>query len=75
MRPIVDGIEEKFGDQLAVRRVNAAVGDGPEIMSGYRIPGHPTVLIFDEAGNEIQRLVGVQPAENIEVILALAGVE
>lgn len=75
MTPIVDGIEEKFGTQLAVRRVNAAVGDGPEIMSRYRLPGHPTVLIFDEAGKEVQRLLGVQPAATVEEILASVGVE
>lgn len=75
MTPIVDGIEEKFEEALAVRRINATEGDGSAVMSGYRIPGHPTLLIFDEAGNEVQRLVGVQPAENIEVVLALMGVE
>ena len=75
MTPIVDGIEEELGEELAVRRINAAVGDGPEIMRSYRIPGHPTVLIFDEAGNEVQRLLGVQPTESLEEILASIGVE
>lgn len=75
MTPIVDGLEQKFGEQLAVKRINAAVGNGPEIMRSYRIPGHPTVIIFGQKGQEVQRLFGVQPAKTIEEILASILVE
>jgi hypothetical protein len=67
--PIVDGLEQQFGEQLAVKRINADIGDGPSIMRDYRILGHPTLLIFDRAGQEVHRLVGPQPAETIEDIL------
>lgn len=62
----MDGLEEQYAGRLAVRRVNAAVGDGPAIMRDYRIPGHPTVLIFDDRGREIHRLLGPQPVGVIE---------
>jgi thioredoxin-like negative regulator of GroEL len=51
---------------LAVKRVNADVGDGPTIMRDYRIPGHPTLLLFDDQGQEIARLVGPQAEEIVE---------
>jgi thioredoxin-like negative regulator of GroEL len=67
--PIVDGLEQQYGDQIAVRRVNAAVGDGPAIMRTYRIPGHPTIMIFDNAGQEINRLIGPQSTAAVEEAL------
>lgn len=56
-------------DQIAVKRINADVDDGPTIMRTYRIQGHPTVLIFDPQGQEVQRCLGPQPAGAVEVVL------
>ncbi len=69
MSPIVDGIEQKYRDKIAVKRVNANVGDGPEIMRAYRIQGHPTTLIFNNQGQEVQRFFGAQPSETVEEVL------
>ena len=72
MTPIVDGLEQQYGNQFAVRRVNAAEGDGPAIMQGYRIPGHPTLMIFDSEGQEVKRLIGSQSATSVEEALQKA---
>ena len=69
MAPIVDGTEDRFGDQIAVRRVNAISGDGPAIMQAYRLQGHPTVLIFDAQGREVRRLIGPQSQEVLDEVL------
>lgn len=69
MTPVVNGLEEMYGQQVAFKRINANRGDGPAIMQAYRIPGHPTTLIFNRQGQEIERLVGPQPAETVEEIL------
>lgn len=69
MTPIVDGIEQQYEQQIVVKRINADVGDGPAIVRTYRIPGHPTTLIFNGQGQEIQRLLGPQSAEVIEEAL------
>lgn len=69
MSPIVDGLEQQYQGQISVRRINAAAGDGPAIMKAYRILGHPGILIFDRQGQEVKRLMGVQPVEEIEVVL------
>jgi thioredoxin-like negative regulator of GroEL len=63
MAPIVDGLEQQYGDSVAFKRVNAALGDGPAIMEAYRIPGHPVTLIFDADGTETQRFIGPQPVD------------
>lgn len=69
MKPIVDGLEQKYGAQMVVRRINANEGDGPAIMYDYKIPGHPVILIFDRQGQEVKRLIGPQPVEAIEEVL------
>jgi thioredoxin-like negative regulator of GroEL len=69
MTPIVDGLEQEYGGQIVVQRINAEQGDGPAIMREYRILGHPTLLIFDSQGQEVQRLMGPQSAQGLEVLL------
>ncbi|MCB0212472.1 MAG: thioredoxin family protein [Anaerolineae bacterium] len=69
MKPIVDGLEQTYGEQLVFKRINAIEGNGPAIMRDYRIPGHPTTLIFDSEGQEVQRFIGPQPVEAIEDII------
>ena len=60
MTPIVDGVEATFSPQLVVKRINANRGEGPAVMRAYRIPGHPTTLIFNADGQEEQRFIGPQ---------------
>jgi thioredoxin-like negative regulator of GroEL len=69
MTPIVDGLNEQYGKQITIKQVNADIGDGPKIIQLYRIPGHPTILIFDKEGEEVARLFGPQPAEIVEEAL------
>jgi len=67
--PIVDGLEEQYGDRVAIKRINADVGDGPAVMKEYGILGHPVLLVFDRSGREVERLLGPQPAEAVEELL------
>jgi thioredoxin-like negative regulator of GroEL len=69
MTPIVNGLEQQYSEEIVFKRVNAEVGDGPEIMQAYRIPGHPTIMLFDGEGQEIQRILGSQSTETIEEAL------
>lgn len=69
MTPIVDGLEQEYGGQIVVQRINAEKGDGPAIMRAYEILGHPTLLIFNSRQEEVHRLIGPQPVHEIEVLL------
>jgi thioredoxin-like negative regulator of GroEL len=69
MTPIVDGLAEKYQEQVVTKRINANEGTGPQIMRAYQLPGHPTVIIFNDQGQEVQRFVGPQPVEAIEKVL------
>lgn len=70
MQPIVDGLEEKYADKIAFKRVNADKGDGPKIIRAYNILGHPTILLVSENGRELQRMVGPQSPEDLNDALA-----
>ncbi|MEW5959028.1 MAG: thioredoxin family protein [Chloroflexota bacterium] len=65
----MDGLEEQYGERVTIKRINAQVGDGPAIMQEYRLGGHPTLLIFDQNGAEVQRWLGPQPAQVVEELL------
>lgn len=65
MTPIVDGLEAQYGNLVAFQRINANSGEGPVIMRAYRIQGHPTLLLLDRNGREVNRLIGPQPAETV----------
>jgi thioredoxin-like negative regulator of GroEL len=69
MMPIVNGLEQQYGEQIAFKRVNAEVDDGPEIMRAYRIRGHPTIMLFDGEGQEVRRILGPQTTETVEEAL------
>lgn len=69
MTPIVDGLEEQYQGRVAFQRVAANHGDGPEIIRDYNILGHPTTLLLDGAGQEVNRLLGPQSRETLETLL------
>lgn len=75
MKPIVDRLETQFAGQIAFQRVKTDEGDGPALTRAYRIQGHPTFLIIDPQGQELNRLIGPQSAEQltaaIQQVLAL----
>ncbi len=69
MKPIVNGLEQEFGDRIAIRRVNADKENGPAIVRAYNILGHPTILFIDGAGQEVQRFVGPQSVETLRTAI------
>ena len=69
MTPIVDGLEEQYQGRIAFQRIDANREDGPAIIRDHNILGHPAILIVDQAGQEVKRLLGPQPAEALEALL------
>ena len=69
MRPIVNGLEATYQDQIAFQRIDVEAGDGPTIMKAYRISGHPTILLYDAEGQEVSRLFGPQTEEDLTAAL------
>lgn len=72
MQPIVDGLEMKYHETVAFKRINASTSEGLEIFNAYSLFGHPSYLILGETGKILWQSVGEQPAENIENALKTA---
>jgi len=69
MTPIVDGLEAAYQGRVTFQRIDADRGAGPTIIREYHILGHPTILIINQEGKEVNRLVGPQSAEDLDEIL------
>lgn len=76
MRPIVDGIGERYAGQVAVIGLNARDGDiGQQAFEALSLAGHPAFLVVSAEGEERYRAVGVVASSRLtgELDAALEG--
>jgi hypothetical protein len=73
MEPIVDGLEETYGHEFKIVRINIDRSDGVKLAREHGIIGQPSYIFFDRGGEEIRRMAGSQfpevMAQEIERIL------
>ena len=65
MRPIVNGLEEDYGDQIAFQRLNVAQ-EGQDLFRRYNLRGHPAYVIVNTEGEVLWRFVGQVPRQTLE---------
>jgi len=59
MRPIVDGLQEEYEEQIAFVYLNAGDdADGQAIFQSLALPGHPSYIIFTQE-DEVFRSFGI----------------
>jgi hypothetical protein len=58
MKPVVDELENEFGDQILFIRLNIQDKVGRELAPVYMFEFTPTFIFFDANGNELWREVG-----------------
>ena len=51
-------------DHLISLKIDAEKGSGPKQKEKYRVRGYPTIIILDNSGNELDRIVGYLPPED-----------
>ena len=51
-------------DNLISLKIDAEKGSGPKQKEKYSVRGYPTIIILDNFGNELDRIVGYLPPEN-----------
>jgi thioredoxin-related protein len=66
MRPVVNGIEDKYGQDFKIVHINVATNKGKEKSGEYTVLGTPTMIMFDESGRQVRRLMGYQTPEDME---------
>jgi len=67
--PVIDGMAEEQVAGAVYAKIN--VDDAPAISDKYEIRSIPALLIFKD-GEEVDRLIGVRPREEIEAALKAA---
>jgi cytochrome c-type biogenesis protein len=60
MEPIVDGLEEQYGRDFKIVRVDIDTASGKKLAKEHGFIGQPTFILFDSFGQEARRLMGPQ---------------
>lgn len=66
MTPIVNGLEETYGDEITFERLNAAEREVEALQLEVGVRGHPSFAIVDESGQIAATFVGPQSEEALE---------
>ncbi len=54
----MDGLEETYGDEFKIVRINIDKSDGVKLAREHGIIGQPSYIFFDREGEEIRRMAG-----------------
>lgn len=66
MTPIVNGLEEKYGEDFPIVRVDIDTRNGKRLAREQGFIGQPTFIFFDASGQEVRRLMGPVSAETFQ---------
>ena len=66
MTPIVNGLEETYGQDFKIVRVDIDTAQGKDLAREHYFIGQPTFIFFDATGEEVRRLMGPQAAETMQ---------
>ena len=73
MKPIVDRLEETYGDKFNIVRIDVTKPSGEKVAREVGIVGQPNYVFFDSANEETRRMAGPQTyevmAQEIELTL------
>ncbi len=72
MRPVVSGLDKKYGKQVAFAAVDYYNGKNRDVVRKYRVLGHPTFVVLGKDGQVIQRFVGYTEADALEAAIKQA---
>ena len=61
MEPIVDRLEETYGDEFNIARIDVTKSSGEKIARQVGIVGQPNYVFFNSADKETRRISGAQP--------------
>jgi len=75
MQPIMESVEEKYGDQVKVIFYDVWTPEGQPYGVKYEVRAIPTQVFLDENGEEFFRHVGFFPEEELVAVLKSKGVK
>lgn len=63
MGPVIDALAGEYEGKVKIMKIN--VDENPQTPAQYGVRGIPTLIVF-KGGQEVQRIVGAQPKNNVE---------
>jgi len=72
MVPVVNGLEEKYQDEVEFRRIDANSPTGKSAYQAYTLHGHPGFVLLSPDGTTLWTGIGEQPADILEEQIRLA---
>ena len=63
MKPIVDRLEESYGDELNIVRIDVTRPSGEKVAREMGLVGQPYYVFFDTGNEETRRMGGPQTHE------------
>jgi len=72
MQPIVDGIQQDFGDSLTVVRLDFTDTVNRDFLDEARVRSHPTFVVFSAAGEVFTTIVGATASETLRSAITAA---
>lgn len=66
MVPVVNGLEEKYQDEVEFRKIDVNSPTGKSTFQAYSLRGHPGFVLLSPDGTTLWSGVGEQPAELLE---------
>lgn len=66
MTPIVDGLEETYGQDFSILRVDIDTTRGKKLAREHGFIGQPTFMFFSATGERVRNLMGPQTAETLK---------
>ncbi len=62
----MSGIEDRYGEDFKIVYIKIEINRGKERAGEYNVLGTPTMVMFDDSGREMRRLMGYQSSEDLE---------
>jgi hypothetical protein len=66
MVPVVNGLEEKYQDQVEFRRIDANSPTGTSAYQAYALRGHPGFVLLSPDGTTLWKGLGEQSSQDLE---------
>ena len=69
MRPVVDGLDKRYGDRVAFAGVDFYNSANVPLAERYGVTGHPTFVVVGSDGREVARFRGYTEEADLEAAL------
>ncbi len=72
MKPVVSGLDKKYGDRVAFANVDYSSAENAALLEKYQVLGHPTYVVLGADGKEVERFNGYTSETDLQAAIQKA---